>query len=173
MQNHFLQFHPKKFPVSIETIPALCNSFVWNICAPKWCPVTLKCATLRFTNNAYMIETLLRSIISSGTWRSILTPTHSTMTPVIVRTFNACNYIPLSLDILHVRDSIIGISIPSLISLSTCTLFSFPWYNILVIKSLACKLINVISPRGPRAYLSVIGMNKFHSRSMSLNITLY
>ena len=173
MQNHLLQFHPKQFPVSIETIPALCNSFVWNICAPKWCPVTLKCATLRFTNNADMIETLLRSIISNGTWRSILTPTHSAMTSVIVWTFYASILIPLFHDILHVRDSIIGISILSLISLPTWTIFSFPWYNILVIKSLACKLINVISPRGPRVYLSVIGMYKFHSRSMGLNITLY
>src|SRR3954466_8374120 len=92
---------------------------------------------------------------------------------VIVGTFYASTLIPLFHDILHVRDSIIGISIPSLISLLTCTLFSFPWYNILVIKSLACKLTNVISPRGPIVYLSVIGMNKFHSRSMSLNITLY
>src|SRR3954466_69550 len=87
----------------------------------------LKCVTLRFANNADMIDTLLRSIISSGTWRSILTPTHSTMTfPVIVGTFYACILIPLFHDILHVRDSIIGISIPSLISLLTCTLFSFP-----------------------------------------------
>ena len=140
MQKHLLQFHPKQFPVSIETIHALCNSFVWNICAPKWCPVTLKCVTLWFANNADMIETPLRSIIRSGTWRSILTLAHSTMTSVIVRTFNVSNLIPLSHVIIHVRDSIIGIQIPSLISLPTCTLFSFPWYNILVITSHACKL---------------------------------
>ena len=89
---------PETIPVSIETIhvsietfPALCKPFVWNICAPKWCPATLKCVTLWFANNADMIETPLRSIIRSGTWRSILTPTHSTMTSVIVRTFNASN----------------------------------------------------------------------------------
>ena len=102
--------------------------------------VSLKCVTLRFANNADMIETPLRSIIRSGTWRSILTPAYSTMTSVIVRTFNVSNLIPLSHDIIHVRDSIIGIQRPSLILLPTCTLFSFPWYNILVITSLACKL---------------------------------
>ena len=144
----------------------------WNICS-NWMSVSLKCATLWFANNSDMIDTRLRSIIRSGTWRSILTPTHSTMTYVIVWTFYASILIHLFHDILHVRYSIIGISIPSLILLLTCTLFSFPWYNILVIKSLACKLTNVISLGGPRVYLSVIGMNKFHSRSMSLNITLY
>ena len=53
--------------------------------------VSLKYVTLRLANNADMIETPLRSIIRSGTWRSILTPTHSTMTSVIVRTFNSSN----------------------------------------------------------------------------------
>ena len=77
--------------VSIETFPALCKPFVWNICAPKWCLATLKCVILRFANNADMIETPLRLIIRSGTWRSILTPAYSTMTSLIVRTFNASN----------------------------------------------------------------------------------
>ena len=40
----------------------------------------LKCVTLRFENYADMIETPLRSITNSGTWRSIIAPTYSTMT---------------------------------------------------------------------------------------------
>ena len=40
----------------------------------------LKCVTLQFVNYANMIETLLRSITNSGTWRSIMAPTYSTMT---------------------------------------------------------------------------------------------
>jgi hypothetical protein len=40
----------------------------------------LKCVTLQFANYADMIETLLRSITNSGTWRSIIAPTYSTMT---------------------------------------------------------------------------------------------
>ena len=40
----------------------------------------LKCVTLRFANDADMIETPLRSITNSGTWRSIMAPTYSTMT---------------------------------------------------------------------------------------------
>ena len=38
----------------------------------------LKCVTLRFENNADMTETPLRSMINSGTWRSVMTPTRST-----------------------------------------------------------------------------------------------
>jgi hypothetical protein len=39
----------------------------------------LKCVTLRFVNNMDMIETPLRSIIISGIWKSMTTPTYSTM----------------------------------------------------------------------------------------------
>ena len=39
---------------------------------------TLKCVTLRFENNADMTETPHRSMINSGTWRSMMTPTCST-----------------------------------------------------------------------------------------------
>jgi hypothetical protein len=39
----------------------------------------LKCVTLRFVNNMDMIETLLRSIIISGIWESMMTRTYSAM----------------------------------------------------------------------------------------------
>ena len=49
---------------------------------------------------------------------------------MIERTISICYQFPLSRDILLIRDSIIGISIPSSISLPISTLFSFPWYEI-------------------------------------------
>ena len=88
--------------------------------------VSLKCVTLRFVNNIDMIETPLRSIISSGTWRSVLTPTYSTMTLVIERTIHIHYQFPLSRDILLVRGLIFGITLylvqPRLL---TSTLYSY------------------------------------------------
>jgi hypothetical protein len=70
-----------------ETISAVCqNNFLR---CPIFSPVSLihssastnlKCVTLRFVNRVDMIETPLRSIINSGIWRPIMTPTYSTMT---------------------------------------------------------------------------------------------
>ena len=40
---------------------------------------TLSVSSQRFVNNVDMIETPLRSIVSSGIWKSVMTPTHSTM----------------------------------------------------------------------------------------------
>ena len=57
-----------------------------------------------------MIETPLWSIVNSGTWRSVMTPTNSTMNLVIVWTIKRRNQFPLSRDILLVRDPIIGIN---------------------------------------------------------------
>ena len=57
-----------------------------NIRTPFHIPYLLKttsnlnCVTIRFENYADMIETPLRSITNSGTWRSIIAPTYSTMT---------------------------------------------------------------------------------------------
>jgi hypothetical protein len=54
-----------------------------------------------------MIETLLRSIIISGIWKSMTTPTYSMMNIVIVWTINKCNQFLLSHDILVVQAPII------------------------------------------------------------------
>ncbi len=54
------------------------NSIPYSSCTIS--TSNLKCVTLRFENYADMIETLLRSITNSGTWRSIIAPTYSTMT---------------------------------------------------------------------------------------------
>ena len=48
---------------------------------------------------------------------------------MIERTISIRYQFPLSRDILLIRDSIIGISIPSSISLPISTLFLFPWYE--------------------------------------------
>ena len=63
-----------------------------------------------------MIETPLRSITNSGTWMLILAPTYS-MKIFISRTLWQHMQFPLSIDMLLARDSIIGIFIPSSISL--------------------------------------------------------
>jgi hypothetical protein len=76
----------------------------------------LKCVTLRFVNNVDMIETPLRAIIISEIWKSIMTPTYSTMNLVIVWTINVVpNSFCLAIYYLSEIGSF-GISIPSSIS---------------------------------------------------------
>jgi hypothetical protein len=56
-----------------------------------------------------MIGTSLRSIIISGTWMSVMTPTHSTK--IVDRlNLNVRTLFPLSRDILLARDKIVGIT---------------------------------------------------------------
>jgi hypothetical protein len=116
-----------------------------------------------------MTETLLWSIIISGIWRSIMTPTYSTMNKWSCEPLLHDQFL-LSRDILHVRDPFIWYQ-PYLVQsryrqvlfYSFCDI-TFSW-TIHVLAS----YVNVISPRGPRVYLSVIRMDKSHSWSTSLN----
>ena len=60
-------------------------------------------------------------------------------------------------------------TIPSLILLPTSTLYSFRDMASLWPSHMLASGVDVISPRGPRVYLSVIWMDKSDSWSMSLN----
>jgi hypothetical protein len=67
-----------------------------------------------------MIETPLRSIIISEIWKSMMTPTYSTMNLVIMWTINACSYFLLSCDIIIcLRSDHLVSTIPSSISFLT------------------------------------------------------
>src|SRR5215216_5514457 len=63
-----------------------------------------------------MTKTSLRSITNSGTWMLILAPTYS-MKIFIGRTVMTTYVIPFVIGMLLARDSIVGIHIPSSISL--------------------------------------------------------
>src|SRR5215216_1737081 len=63
-----------------------------------------------------MIETLLQSITNSGTWMLILAPTYSTKI-FIGQTVMTTYVVPFVIGMLLARDSIVGIFIPSSISL--------------------------------------------------------
>src|SRR5215216_5436771 len=63
-----------------------------------------------------MTETHLRSITNSGTWMLILVPTYSTKI-FIGQTVMTTYVIPFVIGMLLARDSIVGIFIPSSISL--------------------------------------------------------
>src|SRR6266511_3738256 len=65
-----------------------------------------------------MIETPLRSITNSGTWMLILAPTYSTKI-FIGQTVMTTYVVPFLIGMLLARDSIVGIFIPSSISLPT------------------------------------------------------
>ena len=60
-------------------------------------------------------------------------------------------------------------TIPCSISLPTSTLYSFHDITFSWTIHVLASDVNVISPRGPRVYLSVIRMDKSHSWSTSLN----
>src|SRR3954465_7649286 len=63
-----------------------------------------------------MIETRLRSITNSGTWMLILAPTYSTK--IFYWSNRITTYVvPFVIGMLLARDSIVGITIPSSISL--------------------------------------------------------
>ena len=77
---------------------------------------TLSVRTLRFENNVDMTETPLRSITNSSTWMFILVPTYTTKI-FICQTIMTTYIIPFVIGMLLARDSIVGIYIPSSISL--------------------------------------------------------
>src|SRR6266511_936437 len=114
-----------------------------------------------------MTETHLRSITNSGTWMLILAPTYSTRI-FIGQNVMTTYVIPFVIGMLLARDSIIGIFIPSSISLPasifTRSLMHHPATNSLV-TLLARLLMMCITERAQR-YLSDTRSDKSYSRSM-------
>ena len=102
-----------------------------------------------------MTETPLQSITNSGTWMLILVATYSTKF-FIGRTVMTTYVIPFVIGMLLARDSIVGISIPSSISLPASLFFRYvmhhPATNSLV-TLLARLLMMCITERAQR-YLS-------------------
>jgi hypothetical protein len=87
--------------------PLCCPKFSQSSKSTQNASANLKCVTLRFVNNVNMIETSLWSIIISGIWKSMMTPTYSTMNLVIVWNINVVvNSFSLVI-LLLVRDPII------------------------------------------------------------------
>src|SRR6266536_1203525 len=82
-----------------------------------------------------MTKTHLQSITNSGTWMLILAPTYSTKI-FIGQTVMTTYVVPFVIGMLLARDSIVGIFIPSLISLPAClftrSLIQHPATNSLV-----------------------------------------
>jgi hypothetical protein len=73
---HFSKQHPC-FPIILSEFRIHSNA--WT---------NLKSVTLRLVNNVDLIDTPLRSIIICRIWKSLITPTYSTMNPVIAWTIN-------------------------------------------------------------------------------------
>ena len=95
-----------------------------------------------FENYVDMTETHLQSITNSGTWMLILVPTYSTKI-FIGRTIMTTYVIPFVIGMLLARDSIVGISIPSSISLPE-SLFTRSVMHHPATKSLVTLLVRLI-----------------------------
>ena len=95
-----------------------------------------------FENYVDMIETPLRSITNSGTWMLILVPTYSTNI-FIGQTVMTAYVDPFVIGMLLARDSIVGISIPSSISLPA-SLFTPSVIHHLTTNSLVTMLARLI-----------------------------
>ena len=95
-----------------------------------------------------MTETRFRSITNSGTWMLILVPTYSTKI-FISRTVMTTYVIPFVIGMLLARDSIVGILIPSSISLPA-SLFTHSVMHHPIISYIACKAYSDVHYRvGP------------------------
>src|SRR5215216_6645381 len=125
------------------------------------------CGPYGFENYVDMTETLLRSIINSVTWMLILAPTYSTKI-FIGQTIMTTYVVPFVISMLLARDSIVGIFIPSSISLPaslfTRSVMHHPATNSLV-TLLARLLMMCITERAQR-YLS-------DTRVTNSNLDLY
>src|SRR3982750_3877698 len=102
-----------------------------------------------------MTETPLRSIINSGTWILILVPTYSTKI-FIGQTVMTTYVVPFVIGMLLARDSIVGIIIPSsislLASLFTRSIIQHPATNSLV--TLLARLHMMCITERAQRYLS-------------------
>src|SRR3954465_538450 len=114
-----------------------------------------------------MTETPLRSITNSGTWMLILVPTYSTKI-FIGRTAMTTYVIPFVIGMLLARDWIVGIFIPSSISLPaslfTHSIIHHPVTNSLV--TLLARLIMMCITERAQRYLSDTRSDKSYSRSI-------
>src|SRR3954468_8305925 len=102
-----------------------------------------------------MTETHLRSITNSGTWMHILVPTYSTKI-FIGQTVMTTYVIPFVIGMLLARDSIVGVYVPSSISLPeslfTRSVMQHPATNSLLI--LLARLIMMCITERAQRYLS-------------------
>ena len=114
-----------------------------------------------------MTETPLRSITNSGTWMLILAPTYS-MKIFISQTVMTTYVVPFVIGMLLARDSIVGILIPSSISLPasffTRSVMHHPATNSLV--TLLARLIMMCITERAQRYLFDTRSDKSQSRSM-------
>ena len=114
-----------------------------------------------------MTETPLRSITNNGTWMLILVPTYSTKI-FIGRTVMTTYVIRFVISMLLVRVSIVGIFIPSSISLPaslfTRSVIHHPATNSLV--AMLARLIVMCITEWAQRYLSDNRSDKSYSRSM-------
>ena len=102
-----------------------------------------------------MTETRLRSITNSGTWMLILAPTYSTK--IFYWSYRITTYVvPFVIGMLLARDSIVGISIPSSISLPANLFTRYVMHHTVInslITLLAGLIVMCITERAQR-YLS-------------------
>ena len=119
------------------------------------------CGPNGFENYVDMTETRLRSITNSGTWMLILVPTYSTKI-FIDRTVMTTYVIPFVIGMSLARDSIVGIFIPSAISLPgslfTHSIMHHPATNSLV--TLLARLIVMCITERAQRYLSDTRIDK-------------
>src|SRR5215216_1254709 len=114
-----------------------------------------------------MTETHLRSITNNGIWMLILVSTYSTKI-FIGQTVMTTYVVPFVIGMLLARDSIVGIFIPSSISLPaslfTHSIMHHPVTNSLV--TLLARLIVMCITERAQRYLSDTQSDKSYSRSM-------
>src|SRR5215216_5886631 len=114
-----------------------------------------------------MTETHLRSITNSGTWMLILVPTYSTKI-FICQTVMTTYVVPFVIGMLLAQDSIVGIIIPSsislLASLFTRSVIQHPGTKPLV--TLLARLHMMCLTERAQRYLSDTQSDKSSSRSM-------
>ena len=96
-----------------------------------------------------MTETRLRSITNSGTWMLILAPTYSTK--IFYRSDRITTYVvPFVIGMLLPRDSIVGISIPSSISLPASLFTRFVIHHLVTDSLVVClQAYDVYYREGP------------------------
>ena len=105
-----------------------------------------------FENYVDMTETHLRSITNSGTWMLILVPTYS-MKIFIGQIIMTTYVIHFVIGMLLARDSIVGISIPSSISLSASLFTRFVMHHTVtnsLVTLLARLIVMCITERAQR-----------------------
>src|SRR5215216_5159031 len=121
----------------------------------------LSVRSIRVRDYVDMTETHLWSITNNGTWMLILVPTYSTK--IFISQTVMTTYVgPFVIGMLLARDSIVGILIPSSISLPaslfTCSVIQHPATNSLV--TLLARLHMISITESAQRYLSDIRSDK-------------